>query len=391
MSRSAGLLLGGLSVLLLLGIWRVAYAPLPAARPVLPRGTEASEAGGVEWRGRFPNVPLVTHEGRRVLLYDDLLRGHLVAINFFYVECEGTCPGVTSTLVEVERRMDPTRSRELRILSITLQPERDTPERLSEYARRYEAGPRVLFLTGQPEHLDLVKRALGFSHPEDPARDLDRKRHAALLRIGNEAEGWWTTVPSLASAGQIVNVLRSVDRVPERAAAPSAPLDFPGGVPVDLQSSVELRVRQEWTTVQERLERLWMSRIPMDAKAYQNLILSELSAFLRLSPEDDHRTRSAMLGTLADLTEARRRMERFRRGKPYDPDDAGRIRSHRLAWEIYLQQRAEAFARLGAALPAGPRPGMLREQAVRWMSCLEDPPEAAAVPQDQYLVPIQKK
>jgi hypothetical protein len=129
----------------------------------------------------------------------------------------------------------------------------------------------------------------------------------------------------------------------------------------------------------------------MDLPVYQDLILSQLSAFLILPAEDERRFRSAVVGAVADLAKGRRTMEQFRRTKPYDADDAGLVRRHRLAWETFLRDRGEVFARLGSALPDGPRGALLREQSGRWMSCLEDPPDAPSLPQDGSLVPIRKK
>jgi protein SCO1/2 len=388
--RETGVLGVAASALLLLGIWRIAYRPTPDVRPAAPSGGRAVAGEAPEWRGRFPNVPLVTHDGRVIRFYDDLIRGHLVALNFFYIECEGTCPGVTSTLVEVERALRGRLSADLRIVCLTLQPDRDSPDRLKEYAERYGAGPGMVFLTGRPEHLDLVRRAMGFGHPEDPARDLDRKRHAAILRIGNEPEGWWSVCPSLAPPPQVEQAIRSLDRSAERPPRES-PLAFPGGVPLEWQGLMDLRARQEWAAVLDRLERLWMSREPMDLKPYQELILSQLVGFLEPTPEGAVAFRTAALAAVADLAKARRRMEYFRGAKPYDGDDPVAVRAYRAAWTSYRRERSEALARLDAALGDGPRAAMLREQSFRWMSVLEDHPEHLSVPQDEKLVPIRKK
>src|ERR1700729_3937213 len=51
----------------------------------------------------LPNVPLVTHEGKQVRFYDDLVKGKIVTMNFFYTRCDEICPGVTANLAEVQK------------------------------------------------------------------------------------------------------------------------------------------------------------------------------------------------------------------------------------------------------------------------------------------------
>src|SRR6185436_5509150 len=104
--------------------------------------------------------------------YDDLIRGKIVTINFMYVECEGTCPGTTSTLVEVRNRLGDRVGQDIAMLSITLQPEADTPERLRDYAARYGAGPGMTFLTGKQTDIDVLRRALGLSVAQRGRSDL---------------------------------------------------------------------------------------------------------------------------------------------------------------------------------------------------------------------------
>jgi protein SCO1/2 len=333
----------------------------------------------------------VTQEGRTVRFYDDLLRGRLVALNFFYIECEGTCPGVTSMLVDVERKLGPELSRELRILSISLEPERDTPARLRDYARRYGAGPRIVFLTGRPENVDLVRRAMGFSHPEDPARDLDRQRHAALLRLGNEGEGWWSVCPSAASERTVADALRSLDRRPETGGV-RVPLEFPEGAPpVELRRSEDLAARLEFSRLLDRLERVCMSRVPRSVSEYLGLLLSPLEEFLRIPAEAAGRFSVAAREAEVELARARTKAANFRAANPYDPGNPDSVARARRAWKAYADERSRALDRLEASLPPGPRAAILREQAVLWTMYLEEHPEHPVFLPTSTPAPVRKK
>jgi protein SCO1/2 len=375
------LLLAGAAAMAL-GAWWLAHK-----ETAVPKDRPRSD-GVPAWRGRFPNVPLVTSEGRTVYFYDDLLRGRLVTLSFFYIECEGTCPGVTSTLVQVGSELAGTLSKELRLLCISLAPERDTPERLREYARRYHAGPEMLFLTGRPEDIDLVRRSMGFSHPEDPRRDADRTRHAALLRVGNVPDQWWTECPSSTSPDQLVRLLRSLDRQGGEGAAPP---EVPAGPPVEFPVPADAGDRQALSRLLEDLERLWMSRWPMDRAPYQDLIIANLASFLQLTPEAAGALKKALLEALGGVSKARRQMEAFRAGRPYDVEDPDAVRRYRAAWDLYRRDRAAALSGLAGILPDGPRSRVFRDQAARWVFYLEDEPDPVSLPQDRNLVPIRKR
>jgi protein SCO1/2 len=142
-------------------------------------------------RRYFPDVVLRAHDGRRVRLYEDLLRGRVVTLNYMYIGCtDGTCPLTTHNLVQVQRRLGARVGREVFMYSITLDPELDTPRALAEYAEAHGAGPGWLFLVPPPREAEMLRRRLGF-YDSDPAQDKLRSSHTAFVRIGNEPRQLW--------------------------------------------------------------------------------------------------------------------------------------------------------------------------------------------------------
>ena len=339
----------------------VGWAMLHSARtgPVV-RSAAADDAP--EWRGRFPNVPLRTHDGRTVRFYDDLVRGKIVTINFMYVECEGTCPGTTSTLVEVQKQLGDRVGRDLSMLSITLQPEADTPERLADYARRYGARPGMVFLTGRPGDIDRLRRALGFSDERNLEADGDRRQHLGILRIGNEPLDWWAAAPSLSGAAQIVALLKSMD-APGRV---KAPLESPEGPPTAAALGVpDLRA---FEALREGLDRLHMTRSTLDWTVYVEQALTKMAQYLRLEGSRDAAWRDAMKKAVAGSFEARRRLESVRARR-------GDVRE---AWGRYLEEQSRAMAPLDGVLDGSPRHRAFRDHGVRWLFYLEGHPDHSA-------------
>jgi protein SCO1/2 len=169
------------------------------------------------------NIPLVTHDGRRVRFYDDLVRGRVVTINFMFATCQGACPATTAHLVEVQRRLGERVGRDVTMLSITLDAERDTPDVLRRYAETYHVGPGWYFLTGDHDDIERLRRSLGV-YDLDPVIDADRTQHAGTVLIGNEPAGRWSTMPALMKPVRIVQAI-------ERAIAP--PTEWVGGPILD--------------------------------------------------------------------------------------------------------------------------------------------------------------
>ena len=151
----------------------------------------------------FGNARLLTHEGKDVRFYDDLLSGKLVVFNMMYTSCTGICPANTAAMKALQQALGTRVGRDIFMYSLTLRPAFDTPEALREYARRYDTGPGWTFLTGKPDEVDAIRRKLGF-YDSNPALDADLTRHTGMLRIGNLRASRWCMAPALGSTRQLV-------------------------------------------------------------------------------------------------------------------------------------------------------------------------------------------
>jgi protein SCO1/2 len=141
----------------------------------------------------FPNVELITSEGRKVKFYDDLVKDKIVVLSMMYARCDGVCPTTTANLKSVRKILRAEVNHEIFIYSLTLKPEQDSPAALKEYARMHEIeDPHWLFLTGRPDEVDLLRHMIGFADP-NPEIDRDKARHSGMLRYGNEPMAIWGT------------------------------------------------------------------------------------------------------------------------------------------------------------------------------------------------------
>ena len=106
----------------------------------------AAQAG--QWgKDYFPNVALTTQDGKVVSLYDDLLKGKKVAVNLIYTRCTATCPLETAKLSQVAKLLGDRLGKEIFFVSISIDPEHDTPEVLKAYAARFHTPPGWTFVS----------------------------------------------------------------------------------------------------------------------------------------------------------------------------------------------------------------------------------------------------
>lgn len=159
----------------------------------------------------FPNVELITHEGKKVRFYDDLIKDKIITLNFMYATCDGICPTITRNLAKVQQMFGDMVGRDLFMYSITLKPTLDTPEVLNAHARMMNVKPGWLFLTGKPEDIELIRRKQGFVDP-DPDIDKDKTQHMGNVRFGNEPMQTWAACPGLGKPEVVVESVLWLDK-----------------------------------------------------------------------------------------------------------------------------------------------------------------------------------
>jgi protein SCO1/2 len=167
------------------------------------------DQSGAAW---FTNVEVTAQDGRTLRFYDDVMKGKILLVNFFFTECDAICPLMTENLVRVQDLLAPRIGKDIFMVSISLQPEHDTPEVLAAYARSYRVGPGWLFLTGKKDDIELLRHRLGFVD-SNPAQDADLEQHIGTVRIANEPMHRWAMSPALLNPAALVRTVKRV--IPE--------------------------------------------------------------------------------------------------------------------------------------------------------------------------------
>lgn len=135
----------------------------------------------------FTDVRLVTQSGDIVRLYSDLLEAKVVIINAFFGTCTGSCPVMSGVLSGLQERLGDQLGKDVWILSFSVDPQTDTPDKLKEYAERFHAKRGWLFLTGQKENVDFALGKLG-------QKVAQKEDHLTMFIVGNNRTGLWKKV-----------------------------------------------------------------------------------------------------------------------------------------------------------------------------------------------------
>jgi len=153
-----------------------------AALLALALATAATAAGGepLPRIGPAPAFTLTAQDDRRVSLAD--LRGKVLAVTFIYASCVDTCPLLTAKMAGLQAKLGSDFGSRVAFLSITVDPERDTPDVLRRYADRYgAAGPGWWFLTGSRAEIADVTRRYGVFVRKQPHGDVDHTFLTSLV------------------------------------------------------------------------------------------------------------------------------------------------------------------------------------------------------------------
>ena len=149
-----------------------------------------------------PDVTLVDRNGKQVRLRELLAADEPVMLNFIFTTCTAICPVMTTIFSNVPKQLGANGGK-LRMISITIDPENDTPQQLKAYASKFDAGPRWQFLTGSVENIVTVQRAF------DNYRS-DKMDHEPLTLLRSAPGQPWVRIDGFASPEDLAKEYQKV-------------------------------------------------------------------------------------------------------------------------------------------------------------------------------------
>jgi protein SCO1/2 len=168
-----------------------------------PTSSATSASAATRAQKYFTDVELLDQDGRKVRFYSDVLKGKTVIVNAFFTTCTSVCPPMNRNMEKIQAALGDRVGRDVLLVSISVDPETDTPARLKEYSRKFHAGAGWLFLTGKKENVDWALYKVG-QYVED------KQDHTTVFIVGNEATGLWKKAFGMAKPAELIQIVESV-------------------------------------------------------------------------------------------------------------------------------------------------------------------------------------
>ena len=157
---------------------------------------ELAASGARQVDVTLPNVLLQPMRGAPATLTQRIRTADAVLLNFIYTSCTSICPPMAHIFATAQERLG-TRAAELQLVSVSIDPEHDSPKRLQAYATQFRAGPQWSFHTGSQAAVDKVQRAFQIYRP-------DKMGHQPVTFIKPRGQDGWLRVDGLARPEQLL-------------------------------------------------------------------------------------------------------------------------------------------------------------------------------------------
>jgi protein SCO1/2 len=149
-----------------------------------------------------PRLSLVREDGKRVFLSDELNDGRAVALNFIFTTCTAICPVTSKVFSQLQTKLGNDQAK-VHLVSISIDPEHDTPTVLREYAHKFGAGEGWQFYTGTVEASVAAQQAFGVYRG-------DKMSHTPVTLLRTVPEKPWIRIDGFATADELLDEFREL-------------------------------------------------------------------------------------------------------------------------------------------------------------------------------------
>lgn len=173
-----------------------------------------------------PDVMLVNQDGEPVQFKSDLVGGKIVAINFIFTTCKGICPPMSANFAQLQKLLGHRYGEDVALISVSVDPTVDTPERLHAWRDTFGGGPGWTLLTGTKQDVDSVLK-------EMEVFTADKNDHSPFILLGDAAAGKWTRIHGLTAPERLADIIASMY---EAAHADQQPTEDPSKAAAEVDS-----------------------------------------------------------------------------------------------------------------------------------------------------------
>lgn len=163
------------------------------------KSDSSAQSAEVDLRDR----PLVTQHGQEVMFVSDVIGNDIVVMDFVYTTCTTICPVLSALFNQVQKKLGDDIGNGVTLVSMSVDPIRDTPQRMKAYSAKHNAGDGWLWLTGPKPVVDDVLVGLG-------AYTTNFEDHPTMVLIGDGRTGEWRRLFGFPNPDRIVRVVNDM-------------------------------------------------------------------------------------------------------------------------------------------------------------------------------------
>ena len=168
-------------------------------RAMMNKPAEPAKSTEVELLDRV----LVDQNGDQTKFVSDVIGDRIVVMDFVYTSCTTVCPVISAVFGQVQDKLGEQLGDEVVLVSVSVDPVRDTPQRLKAYAAKHKAKPGWIWLTGGKRTMDEVLDGLGAYTP-------NFENHPAMVLVGDGQTGEWSRFFGFPSPDRLVDQVNSL-------------------------------------------------------------------------------------------------------------------------------------------------------------------------------------
>ncbi len=152
---------------------------------------------------KLADIDIIDSNNNSVKLTTELNKGPVV-INFIFTSCTAICPILSSTFSQIQKRFNDIKVKDIRLISFSIDPERDTPARLKEYSQKFNAGDRWKFFTGNVDDMLSVENIFGNYRG-------NKMNHLPYTFIRLNKDSKWIRLKGFVNASSIINEINNAN------------------------------------------------------------------------------------------------------------------------------------------------------------------------------------
>jgi protein SCO1 len=152
----------------------------------------------------LPDVEVLTQGGEKVRFYSDLVKDKVVLLSFFFTNCTYVCVRQGDNLSKVRARLGERLGRDVFLISISMDPKADTPQKLKGWGHAFGAGPGWTLVSSDTLEMNRMLKAFTGNSPGP------QDTHSSLVFIGNDRTGQWKTVDGMRDPASLTKLIEQL-------------------------------------------------------------------------------------------------------------------------------------------------------------------------------------